>query len=107
VAFDPAWRVTHDTASGAGQRKSERWLELATRNWLWMCRRHGRGVSKLVMMALGPMHAVRCAGLSPRRLGCVLRGVRGGLFRPAPPLPGVCVRVGGGLREMLRLRVGL
>ncbi|MEO0716415.1 MAG: hypothetical protein AAFY58_05440, partial [Planctomycetota bacterium] len=103
VHFDPALIVWHD--SPATTRKSRRWFEIATRNWLWMCRRHGRGCTRLLMMLLGVAWAGRAAGL---RLGdhlALLRGIGAGLFCPAPPLPKTARADGSALRRLLMLRV--
>jgi GT2 family glycosyltransferase len=92
VWFDPAWIVWHDSPAAA--HKSERWLHLATRNWGWLARRHGRGVTKYLGMAAGYAWASRLAGLSPQRQWCVVKGAAEALRRPAPPLPQAC-RVDG------------
>src|SRR5690606_34605702 len=37
VWFDPTWVVWHDSPAAApNRRKSLRWFELATRNWIWL-----------------------------------------------------------------------
>ncbi len=101
VAFDPAWIVWHD--SPAARCKSERWLRLATRNWLWLCRRHGDGLTALAGMALGVLAALRHAGPSFRRARCVLGGVRLGLTQE--PAPTGTPRTG--LARLLAFRLGL
>lgn len=83
IAFDPAWVVWHD--SPAARRKSERWLRLATRNWFWLCRRHGEGLTALAGMAIGVLAALRHAGPSFGRFWCVLAGAHLGITQePAP-----------------------
>jgi len=77
VAFDPALVVWHDSP-GTG-RKSARWFELATRNWVVMCRRHGRGVSGVLAMLAGWAWAHRLAGLQVSLHFKALRGVVAGL----------------------------
>lgn len=84
VRCDPAWRAWHDSQFTAA--KSERWLNLATRNWLWLCRRHARGLHKPLGIIGGAARAVAHAGLRPRRLAQVARGVWAGLLTPAPAL---------------------
>jgi GT2 family glycosyltransferase len=91
VWFDPAWIVWHDSLAAA--RKSERWLSLATRNWGWLARRHGRGPSRWLGMLAGFAWASRQAGLSFGRQLAVAKGVLGSLKTP-PGLPAAC-RVDG------------
>lgn len=82
IHFDPSLRAVHDSPFAAA--KSERWLELATRNWIWMGRRHGRGLWKMLGILFGVCRAIMFAGLNARRISCVLRGALQGL-RDAPP----------------------
>lgn len=106
VCFDPSWRAWHD--SPAAVRKSEGWLQLATRNWLWMCRRHtarGGAMARAVMASLGVVWAARLAGPSVRRLARVLRGVHEGLQTPAPSVPEGVRADGAALRRLMRLRL--
>jgi GT2 family glycosyltransferase len=77
VHFRPQWRVWHDSVHAA--HKSDRWLHLATRNWLWMTRRHGRGVWKWVGGALGVLRALQCAGMDNSRIERVTQGIREGV----------------------------
>lgn len=105
VAFDPAWIVWHDSPSAA--RKSERWLHLATRNWAWMARRHARGVWLVIGLFAAFAHAIREAGPSVTRLRATLRGIREGLFQPAPLLPLDVRRAGTGFRSLVRAKIGL
>lgn len=103
VYHDPAWHVWHDSP-GAG-RKSSRWFRLATRNWCWLCRRHGRGLTAWSAVALGWVHAHRLAGLDPRAHASVLAGVWSGLRESPPPLLLDTARRGSGLRTLLALRL--
>lgn len=100
VHADPDWIVWHDSPAAA--RKSERWLHLATRNWCWMCRRHGKGLAKLAAMSLGVGWAVMQAGFSASRIVRVFRGavqgVSGGCPMPAHRGDG------SGIRQLLRIR---
>lgn len=82
VRCDPAWRAWHDSPNTGA--KSERWLTLATRNWLWLCRRHARGAGFLLGVMAGLARAIMHAGVSPRRLACVGQGAWRGVFSPAP-----------------------
>lgn len=82
VWFDPSWVVWHDSPAAA--RKSVRWCHLATRNWLWMAKRHSRHPSRFWAW-LGVLQAFRLAGARPSATVAVVKGVRDGLFRAAPP----------------------
>ncbi|MCC6950239.1 MAG: glycosyltransferase [Phycisphaerales bacterium] len=100
IAFDPAWVVWHD--SPAARRKSERWLRLATRNWIWLCRRHGEGLTALAGMAMGVLAALRHAGPSFGRVWCVLAGAHLGVTQE--PAPAGVPRTG--LAGLLAFRLG-
>lgn len=82
VHFNPAWIVWHDSPAAAS--KSNRWHELATRNWIWTARRHGRGLIGLLGLLLGWLWAHRLAGLSFTKHLATLRGAMAGVFT-APP----------------------
>src|SRR5205085_11625292 len=87
VHFDASLVVVHD--SPGATRKSERWFQLATRNWIWLCRRHGRGLSGIIAGVLGVARAHRLAGRSVRGQIAVVKGAALGLWKPAPaPPPG-------------------
>ena len=83
--FDPALVVLHD--SKVVHRQKPRWFRLSTRNWVWMCRRHGSGMIALQAIALGWLWAHKLAGLSPRRQAMALVGGISGMVRAHPPLP--------------------
>jgi GT2 family glycosyltransferase len=84
VYFDPRWVAWHDTPAGADGRKSARWHKLATRNWVWTCRRNARATAALRGAAIGWAWAHRLAGLSPRRHAATLAGaISGFLASPA------------------------
>ena len=100
--IDPTWIVWHDSPAAA--RKSERWLELATRNWCWLCRRHGRGLGPVRAIALGAARAAMLAGLSPWRVWKVIRGLAQGLTKPVPAAPDAVRPDGSHLRRMLQIR---
>lgn len=85
VVFCRDWLVWHDSYIAA--RKSDRWLKLSTRNWMWLAKRHARGVTRLRGQLLGWLHAHRLAGLRPSGHWNVLRGALTGLGAQAPPLP--------------------
>ncbi|MBX3404959.1 MAG: glycosyltransferase [Phycisphaeraceae bacterium] len=107
VHFDPSLVALHDTPAGAGGRKSTRWHTLATRNWVWLARRHARGSLALAAALLGWAWAHRLAGLSPSRQWASLRGGFSGLFSPPPPLPqGLDRPDGTHLLRLLNLRFG-
>ncbi|MEX2217152.1 MAG: glycosyltransferase family 2 protein, partial [Phycisphaerales bacterium] len=109
VHFNPAWTVWHD--SPAARRKSPRWFELATRNWVWVCRRHGAGGRRrwLILGILGGWAwAHRLAGLSPRAHWRTLWGAIDGLWNDPPPppqVPGTRSRGGGPLERLMRYRL--
>ncbi len=102
VHADPGLVVWHD--SPAATRKGERWLELATRNWCWMGRRHGRGATRIGGIAAGVAWACVQAGAHARRLACVARGAWSGLASRAPGLPEGVRPDGGAYRDLMRLR---
>ena len=108
VRFDPALIAWHDSPAGPGAAKSLRWHDLATRNWVWMCRRHGRGIDAIGGALLGWAWAHRLAGLSLSRHRATLRGALAGLSTPPPPLPAACDAAGvdeGRLRRLLGLQL--
>ncbi|MFI4917412.1 MAG: glycosyltransferase [Phycisphaerales bacterium JB060] len=100
VWFDPCWVVWHD--SPAATRKSDRWCHLATRNWLWMAKRHGKRHAR-AWAWLGVAHAFRLAGLRPAALKAVARGVFEGLFARAPKPR---VSAPNGWKALIALRLG-
>lgn len=100
VWFDPSWVVWHD--SPAASRKSVRWCHLATRNWLWMAKRHSHHPSRFLAW-LGVAQAFRLAGLRPNACVAVLKGVRDGLFNAAPPTTASSPQ---GWKALMRLRLG-
>lgn len=104
VYFNPQWVVWHDSAATAV--KHDRWLKYATRNWVWMCRRHGRGRWKFIAEAAGVAWAAHLAGFSPARLGEVFRGARDGFRHYAPSMPATVAPDGSALRELVRLQMG-
>jgi hypothetical protein len=88
VVFCKDWLVWHD--SKIASKKSNKWLRLSTRNWVWMAKRHARGMLRVRGIVLGWLHAHRLAGLRPSGHASVLRGVMQGLMSNAPALePGV------------------
>lgn len=98
VWFDPVWVVRHDSPPGP---KSERWLRLATRNWVWLAKRHGRGVWKWLGAMAGVVWAVKLAGWNPARWSAVIAGAWNGFTHAAPR----ALRTDGrGYRELLHLR---
>ena len=103
VHFDPDLIVDHD--SPAADRKSARWHRLATRNWIWTCRRHAGGVGQRVLtIALGWAWAHRLSGTSPRRQWETLVGGLSGVLRRPAVVRWIGVDIGGkgdGLRRLL------
>jgi GT2 family glycosyltransferase len=103
VYFDPAWIVWHD--SNAAAKKTENWLRLATRNWIWMCKRHGRGLSGRLMRWLGVVQALRHAGWNIDRLTHVINGVLDARSHTTPSMPATVRADGKALRELMSLRL--
>lgn len=106
VRFDSTWIALHDTAAGAGARKSARWHRMATRNWVWMCRRHSAGIRAALAAGAGWAWAHRLAGASIARQWSTLRGAAEGALRRAPALPPTMERNGAGLSDLLALQLG-
>ncbi|MCB9845481.1 MAG: glycosyltransferase [Phycisphaeraceae bacterium] len=102
VAFDPELLAWHD--SPAVDRKTPRWFEWSTRNWVWMCRRHARGRTRWAGVLMGWAWAHRLAAWSPRRHLKAFKGGVAGLARSAPPLPDTVRQDETGLRRLLRLK---
>lgn len=102
VLYDPSWRVWHD--SPTVQRQKPRWFRLSTRNWVWMCRRHGRGLTTLRGVFLGWAWAHRLAGASLARQWSALRGAIEGLIARPPPLPESVRPDGSALGSLLKLK---
>ncbi|HYE02507.1 MAG TPA: glycosyltransferase [Phycisphaerales bacterium] len=104
VHFNPSWTCAHD--SPAASAKSPRWHRLATRNWVWTCRRHAPGPIGLAGSVLGWAWAHRLAGFSPRRHLETARGALGGLAGPPPRRPAAVPARPGNLGRLLRLQLG-
>lgn len=102
VWFDPAWVAWHDSPAAAS--KSARWFRLATRNWIWMCRRHARGMSRLGAILAGWLWAHRLAGLSLAAQAAVFRGALSGVASRVAPVSSGSSDDGRGLRRLLSLQ---
>jgi GT2 family glycosyltransferase len=102
VHCNPAWRCEHDSPAAAA--KSPRWFRLATRNWIWLARRHARGPAKLIGALAGWLWAHKLAGASLQRHRSALRGGLDGLTREPPPLPPTAQPDGRAFASLLRLR---
>lgn len=105
VHFNPAWVVWHDSPASA--RKSVNWHRTATRNWIWMARRHTRGVSRFAMtrwegVLLGYLWSHKTAGLSASRHWATIKGGLQGM-RTVPPPMLEHVRSEGAWRELVQL----
>jgi GT2 family glycosyltransferase len=103
VWFDPAWTVWHDSPAAA--RKSVRWHRLATRNWVWLARRHGRGLGCGGVLGgmVGWAWAHRLAGRSLSRHSATLAGVLEGLTTAPPRVDRVSMSAFG---RLVRLGMG-
>lgn len=103
IHFDPAWAVLHD--SPGFDRKSHTWFELATRNWIWLARRHGRGWPALAGPLLGWLWAHRTSRLDWRAHCATLRGLWQGISHTPPPVPTSVNADGKPYRDLVRSRV--
>lgn len=110
VVFCKDWLVWHD--SKIASHKSDKWLWLSTRNWVWMAKRHARGVLRCKGIVLGWLHAHRLAGARLSGHLCVLRGVWHGHVLAAPPLPAALqtsearARARAAYQRLLELKIG-
>ncbi|MEM8757025.1 MAG: glycosyltransferase [Planctomycetota bacterium] len=105
VVFSHDCVVWHDSPLAA--KKNARWHRLATRNWLWMSRRHGRAGSGVTASLLGWAWAHKLAGLSVAKHGATLRGVAEGLLRRPPKLEAAVRPDGRPLRRLVSLKRSL
>lgn len=103
VAFDPRWECAHDSPAAA--HKSVRWCEQATRNWIWVCRRHGSWCLGALAACLGWVGAHRHSGLRLRAQLAVLRGAAEG-WTSLPKMPRWWRRDDRVLARLLALRLG-
>ncbi|MBL8963867.1 MAG: glycosyltransferase [Phycisphaerae bacterium] len=103
VAFCSSWIVWHD--SPAARSKSRMWCRLATRNWVYLARRHGRGFMKIFGGAAGWAWAHRLAGFRPGCQWAALAGAIEGLFTAPPPLPEGVIPDGTAFDRLVRLQV--
>lgn len=85
VAFHPAWLAWHDSVIAS--TKSIRWLHLSTRNWIWMARRHARGIRGMLGCIMGIARALMLARFRPAGHFAVCRAMFEGLTQQSPPLP--------------------
>lgn len=95
--------VWHDSPHAA--RKSERWLELATKNWVLLARRHARGWRLPFAIALGWLSSCRHAGFSLERVRLATRGMLIGIGSQVPPMPRHCNSNGSSFAKLLRLQL--
>lgn len=103
VHFNPAWRAMHDSPAAA--KKSRRWFELATRNWVWMARRHGRGPGHWPGALAGWLWAHKLARFDVGAHWAALKGGISGVFSRPPPLPPSVRSTGRDWTEFLRLHL--
>ncbi len=103
VAFDPRWECAHDSPAAAS--KSVRWCEQATRNWIWVCRRHGGMRRGAFAACLGWATAHKHAGLRLRAQLAVLRGAARG-WTSLPKMPAWWKRDDRVLTRLIELRLG-
>jgi len=105
VVFTPDLAVWHD--SPISKTKTSPWLFRSTRNWVWLCKRHGKSASGLTAILLGWLWAHKLAGLSPPKHWAALRGAMTGLFTRAPKLESSTKPDGKALARLIRLKMGL
>lgn len=86
VRFDPTIIAWHDSASVG--KPDAGWYRLATRNWVWVARRHGRGLRAAQGVFLGWVWNHRRSAASLACHLATLRGLIEGLARTPPPLKG-------------------
>lgn len=103
VDASPDWIVWHDSPHAA--TKSERWLELATKNWVLLARRHARGWRLPCAILLGWLSSCRYAGLSFRRLRLATRGLLAGVSSRVSALPHGSQGDGTHFATLLRLQL--
>lgn len=105
--FNPHWVAWHDTLAAGTPRvkKSPLWHRLATRNWVWMCRRNAPLGLSIKGSAMGWAWAHRLAGLSVSRQWSTLAGGLAGVCKRSPRVMNEAPRtLGLGLRRLLELR---
>lgn len=99
----PDWIVWHDSPHAA--RKSDRWLELATKNWVLLARRHARGWRLPFAIVLGWLSSCRHAGLSLHRLRLVTRGFLAGVRTSVPSWRHADSNTGSDFANLLRIQL--
>lgn len=102
VAFHPDWLAWHDSVIAS--IKSIRWLHLSTRNWIWMSRRHARGMRGLIGCTMGIARAFVLARFRPAGYLAVCRAMIDGLVHPAPPLPRNLTSDGKAFNRLIHLK---
>jgi GT2 family glycosyltransferase len=103
VSFARDLHVWHD--SPIARRKTPRWIHRSTRNWVWLCKRHGGGGSGVVGILFGWLWAHRLARFSPAGHVAAIRGMIEGVVRPAPAMPGSVRADGSALRRLIKLKM--
>lgn len=103
VHFNPAWTAMHDSPAAA--RKSKRWFNLATRNWVWMARRHAHGPGEWLAVLAGWAWAHRLAKVDFGAHWAALKGGLSGVFSRPPPLPPTVRSTGREWSEFWRLHM--
>jgi GT2 family glycosyltransferase len=81
----PDWRVLHQ--SDGIDVKSSRRFQLATRNWVWLCRRHGTSLQWLLGSVAAAAWACRLAGWRWRLHARIVAGFLQGMVRRPAPAP--------------------
>ncbi|MBU6413715.1 MAG: glycosyltransferase family 2 protein [Planctomycetes bacterium] len=102
VAFNPAWLAWHDSIFASV--KSIRWLHLSTRNWIWMSRRHARGLRGFIGCIMGIARALVLARFRPAGYLAVCRAMIEGITQPAPPLPARLSSDGTAFNRLIHLK---
>ena len=102
VHFNPDWVAWHDSPNTG--KKSARWFRVATRNWVWMCRRHGSARSAAAAIAGGACSTLLATRARPGALISLARGLAEGVLSTPPRHDLVNRRACDPVDLMLRVR---
>ncbi|MEO1584887.1 MAG: glycosyltransferase family 2 protein [Planctomycetota bacterium] len=103
AAFARGLHVWHD--SPIASRKTPAWIRRSTRNWVWLCKRHGGRGSGIAGIALGWLWAHRLARLSLPGHAAAVRGMIEGVAQRPPALGSGIKPDGRALRRLIALKM--